>query len=237
MNKEDVISDIQNCYEKHGEFNGAVLNSDSEFCSRTTLQNKFGSVSNACDEAGVPHNNKPQKKEKIDVECLRCGNLRKVYPYRAEKEFPNGTSQNCKQCMDKKQTVSCSWCGNELIRHNYQIERSENFFCDHSCFGNWRSENIVGENHPRYDGGPVLEMGHNWSSIREDVIQRDGEKCVNCDMSRENHIGKFNRDINVHHIMPRKEFIISEEKSIDDANEMDNLKTLCITCHRKEEAK
>lgn len=235
ISKGSVLKDIQECYDKHGYVNRSTLNEDEEFCSGKTVYNKFGSFKKACEEVGVPHNDNPQKKERVDIECLSCGRVREVYPYRAEKEFPNGTSETCKKCMNKKVKVSCSWCGDELTRHNYRVEQSEKSFCDHNCFGKWRSENIVGESHPRYDGGPVLEMGHNWSSIREKVIQRDDESCTNCGMDREKHAERFNRDINVHHIMPRKEFIRAEEKSIDGANEMDNLKTMCIPCHRKEE--
>jgi 5-methylcytosine-specific restriction endonuclease McrA len=236
MNKEDVISDIQDCYEKHGEFNGAILNSDDEFCCRTTLQNKFGSVSQASSEAGVPHNNKPQQKEKIDIECLRCGNIRKVYPYRAKKEFPDETSQNCKQCMDKKEKVSCSWCGDRLIRHKYRVESAENFFCDDECFGNWRSKNISGESHPNYDGGYTDPYGENWSSIREKVINRDGKECQECKISRERHLSEKNIDLDVHHIKPRQEFI-DDNMSIEEANDMNNLETLCRSCHMKKEWK
>jgi 5-methylcytosine-specific restriction endonuclease McrA len=237
LSKQDVLSDIRACFEKYGQVNRTILNDDDEFCSGKTVYNKFGSFSDACRQADVPHDDKPQSKNKINIKCLSCGKTRKVYPYRAENEFPNETSQTCKKCMDKKINTSCSWCGDEITKHRYLVERAENNFCSYDCFGSWRSENIKGENHPRYEGGPILEMGHNWSNIREMVIDRDDDECVSCGMSRDEHIEKFNRDINVHHIMPRKKFIECNEKNIDDANEMDNLKTLCIPCHQKEEAK
>ena len=42
-------------------------------------------------------------------------------------------------------------------------------------------------------------------------------------------------DRHVHHIVPRREFVADTSQSIDDANEMDNLETLCANCHRKNE--
>jgi len=201
-----------------------------------TVYNKFGEFSNACEKAGVPHDKKPQKKEKEEITCLQCGRVREVYPYRAE-NFENNTSETCKHCMDKKKTVSCAWCGERIVRHNYLVAQHENNFCSKECSGEWRSENIVGENHPRYKGGTVLKMCRNWSPIREDVIERDSKQCVDCGMTRDEHIDTFNMDLHVHHIVPRREFVADTNQSIDDANEMDNLETLCATCHRKNEVK
>jgi len=235
--KEELISEIQSCFDKHGFVNRRVYNEDDEFSSGKTVYNHFGSFKNGCEEAGVPHEDKPQQKDKVKVECLQCGRERRVYPHRAEKEFPDGTSETCGECMDKKQKVSCSWCGEKIIRHNYMVQQAENNFCDQECLGKWRSENIIGEKHPRYKGGTIHEMGKFWSSIREKVIQRDDEKCIECGMNRSEHVEKFNRDINVHHIVPRREFMKSDNKTVNDSNEMDNLETLCITCHMQKEAK
>jgi len=232
--KETVISELKDCFQKHGKINRKIFNEDKEFSSGKTVYNKFGSFSNACQEANIPHNDKPQKKEKVEILCKQCGKTREVYPYRAEKEFPDGTSETCKKCMDKKQKVSCSWCGEELVRHNYRVSQSENFFCDHTCFGKWRSKNIVGEKHPNYKEGYTFEYGDKWSQIREDVIERDDEKCKNCGVSRERYLSENNIDLDVHHKTPRKAFI-EENKGIEKANEMNNLETLCRSCHMSKE--
>lgn len=83
--EEDVLDDIKSCFDKHGEVNRRIFNEDSDFCSGKTVYNKFGSFSEACRKAGVPHNNKPQKKNKVKVQCSNCGKDKKVYPYRVEK--------------------------------------------------------------------------------------------------------------------------------------------------------
>ena len=62
---------------------------------------------------------------------------------------------------------------------------------------------------------------------REAVIQRDGERCVQCGMTREAHRAKYNMDINVDHINGKGYNVPKEERD----NRMENLQTLCSPCH------
>lgn len=233
VTKQEILEQIRDCFHKHNKVNRRIFNEDDEFCSGKTVYNKFGSFSNACEEAGVQHNDKPQKKDKVKIRCKQCGKVRKVYPYRAEKQFPNGTSETCKFCMDKKVIASCSWCGSDIEKHKYVIDSTENSFCDHKCFGKWRSKNIVGEDHPRYNGGRK-DFGENWSKIREIVIQRDNEECQSCGVSRKNYLSNKNTDLDVHHKKPRREFIESG-KDVEQSDEISNLITFCRSCHMKTE--
>lgn len=68
---------------------------------------------------------------------------------------------------------------------------------------------------------------------REAVIIRDGEKCVLCEMSREEHREKFNRDITVDHIDGQGRSKPQSEKN----NSMSNLRTLCLACHASKDNK
>jgi 5-methylcytosine-specific restriction endonuclease McrA len=54
-------------------------------------------------------------------------------------------------------------------------------------------------------------------------------------MTRDEHIKSFKMDLHVHHIVPQREFVEDTGQSIDDANEMDNLETLCATFHQENE--
>ena len=60
---------------------------------------------------------------------------------------------------------------------------------------------------------------------REKAIQRDGEQCVKCGMTREEHRDKYDRDIAVDHIDDKG------RNSSEKNHAMDNLQTLCIGCH------
>jgi len=84
-------------------------------------------------------------------------------------------------------------------------------------FGEWQ----MGEDNPNW----VEERkqnnqyyGPNWPEIRERVLKRDGFECQRCSESETLH---------VHHITPFKKF---DDRNI--ANKLENLITLCPSCHR-----
>lgn len=60
--------------------------------------------------------------------------------------------------------------------------------------------------------------------LREAVLERDRHSCVRCGMTDEQHKAKWNRPITVDHI--------NKDRS---KNVMDNLQTLCLTCHGRKD--
>lgn len=73
----------------------------------------------------------------------------------------------------------------------------------------------------------LLRFGGN----REIAIQRDGERCVSCSMTREEHLSKYGCDITVDHIDGKGAYTARDEKN----NSLDNLQTLCMSCHGKKD--
>lgn len=76
-------------------------------------------------------------------------------------------------------------------------------------------------------------IGHNkyyFGGVRDQVLERDGSQCVKCGMSRSDHYLKYSCDLNVHHIDGKGWGVKKEERN----NQLDNLITLCHSCHRKE---
>ena len=69
------------------------------------------------------------------------------------------------------------------------------------------------------------DYGPGWNRLREAVRQRDAYRCQMCGVPESG-----NRQHEVHHKIPFRQFISSAE-----ANRMDNLVTLCPSCHRKAE--
>jgi len=57
---------------------------------------------------------------------------------------------------------------------------------------------------------------------REEVIKRDNFQCTNCNINREKHYKKYNRDLNIHH----------KDKNRKN-NHIENLITVCASCHLK----
>ena len=76
-----------------------------------------------------------------------------------------------------------------------------------------------------YDRGILLkpnDYGANWPQQRKLALERDGHRCRTCGAEGLLH---------VHHIRPFREYT-----SYREANQLDNLATLCPSCHRRAEA-
>jgi len=74
------------------------------------------------------------------------------------------------------------------------------------------------------------EYGPNWSKQRDLARARDGYRCQVCGIAEQGH------SLDVHHKIPFRAF--RDEKGKIDyirANQLDNLITLCPTCHRRAE--
>lgn len=73
-----------------------------------------------------------------------------------------------------------------------------------------------------------------WSRVmfdgkKQDVLERDNFECQECGISQEQHIILFNRHLSIHHIDEKGANVDSESKN----NDIDNLITLCMRCHKK----
>lgn len=73
------------------------------------------------------------------------------------------------------------------------------------------------------------EYGANWTRQRRKCLKRDNRECRVCGVD-EAEIGK---ELAVHHITPRTEF----DGTPFSMNNLDNLVTLCPSCHGKLEGK
>lgn len=95
----------------------------------------------------------------VEMECERCNNT-----YRVPRSDSNRSRFCSKDCLyEHRSTVSgkehelynqivvaCANCGQKQERYPYEVEKSDNIFCDMECKGEWRSNNLVGEKHPSW---------------------------------------------------------------------------------------
>jgi 5-methylcytosine-specific restriction endonuclease McrA len=88
------------------------------------------------------------------------------------------------------------------------------------------SESTTGEQNPNWRGGYSRRYGSGWSLAREKVRDRD-TVCQHC-----GHDGS-SRQLQVHHIIPVREFRSSEKYELADAHQLENLVLLCNQCHPK----
>lgn len=51
----------------------------------------------------------------------------------------------------KSKVIRCSYCMKNLERHNWQIKKFKNHFCNLNCKAKWQEKNLCGENNPFYN--------------------------------------------------------------------------------------
>lgn len=110
-----------------------------------------------------------------------------------------GYSDNKKKCPD---------CGTEINYNN-------NYCILHATKGNKNGRWIDGRSYEEY---PV-EFS---IKLREQIRQRDHNKCRNCGMAKEEHFKKYGRNLEVHHKDKNKKH-----------NKVNNLILLCKPCHER----
>lgn len=122
----------------------------------------------------------------------------------------------------KRITVSCHTCGTDIEKQPSAVTNRN--FCSRQCFGLWRSSpEWCGENNPTWLGGHPEYRGANWKTQCRAARKRDGNTCQSC--------GKASDNLPVHHKTPFRLF-----DTYLEANHLDNLVTLCPSCHCKAEA-
>ncbi|CAN5509807.1 hypothetical protein BH10ACI2_BH10ACI2_04440 [soil metagenome] len=122
-------------------------------------------------------------------------------------------------------TVSCAWCGKDLLRQKTDAAQIKNFFCDTKHNGLWKSENLVGEKVYNFKGGYEPYYGKNWRSQRRQAWERDNYTCQRCFITKE----EKGKNPDVHHIRPFRTFGLKNYKK---ANLLTNLICLCNRCHK-----
>lgn len=117
----------------------------------------------------------------------------------------------------------CLKCGGLISNPPSRIKhkRGAGKYCSPEC----RNSHWVNVNHPKYKGSPhTHKYGKNWASIRRAILKRDSNTCQMCGVSMPR--------LHIHHKRPFRLF-----DSPAQANQHDNLITLCAACHRVAESK
>ena len=121
-----------------------------------------------------------------------------------------------------KEECECDFCGCSFER-NPSIVNEGLTFCSNECKYDYRSENWTGEDHHSWKPGRS-DYGTEWRKTRQDVLKRDGYVCQACGADENG----LEHSLEVHHIKPLRTF-----DAVDGANKLNNLITLCKSCHRK----
>lgn len=164
----------------------------------------------------------------VEKKCRECGEVFEAYEYRGrkvcsktcrnkmfEQTFEGEQNHNWKEPV----VLSCEWCDNEFEVPEKRKDSAR--FCSYDCANRWKSEAWTGESHHNWNGGSLNYYGANWLKMRRRVVERD-QMCRICRLQ--------DGRLEVHHIVPIKEF-----ENPEDANREDNLILLCSKCHHNVE--
>jgi len=179
-----------------------------------------------------------QKNE--DVECGGCGEL--FSRVAGRKSLSKFCSIGCRKIDSTSTCISCKTVFSGIkFPKNRDYIRSKRRVCSTKCLSDFykndedRKKKIsiafTGDKHPMWRGGSSKEKqsrGHMWAAIRESLFSEKGESCEACGISRGESKTKYGCDLHVDHIVPWHEC-----KTELIANEMSNLRPLCVSCHGK----
>lgn len=172
--------------------------------------------------------------------CNNCGKSFKRKPSHSKNIF-NFCSQSCYSSHRSKTYIGakhprwtntivyCAVCAKSKRVKPSKKSSRKNFVCSKKCLSEWRRILFSGNKSHFWKGGYKSYYGPNWKKQKELARKRDKDTCQSC--------GKIycqGRKFDVHHIKPFRDFGL---KRFYDANSLDNLTTLCASCHRKTESK
>lgn len=221
-----------------------IINKDRIISSVAKQFNKdITTIRYWCNKFNINYKKEP-KSELIDFICPVCG---KRF---SKRKYNDSQSTYCSQkCAYKgrtlgytkrniesgynteptKITLNCNNCKNDFIVEKIEKGRK---YCSRECFLESHKKQMLGENNPSWIDGRSYEKecyrGANWDEQRFKCYKRDNYVCQACEIkciSRRNLNDKNgSKIIQCHHI-----------ESFDNGknNNLNNLITLCASCHKK----
>lgn len=183
---------------------------------------KGGKRTTTCEICGSEFDYYPSAKVgRYCSECVASENWQTV-PVKRGAENPRWTGG--------KNTYECHVCQDSVDRYPSEVTGSV-VICSEECRQVWLSESFSGDGHPNWRGGGNEPYGKGWSEIRKKALKRDGYSCMICSQGP----AELGRNPDVHHIIPVRKFVESDQHTREDAHELENVVTLCASCHRSAE--
>ena len=169
------------------------------------------------------------------VACSTCGTALKRQASRVAKLAHSFCSTPCMATHRRQHTLrgeahpqhtlyvelQCDSCGEALKKIPSKVRRRN--FCGVNCRLTWQrtSGYSTGPNSGVWRGGHENYRGPNWDEQRRLALERDHATCQGCGLTKR---------LQVHHIQP---WVTFEHYAL--ANQIENLLTLCVRCHKREE--
>jgi len=126
------------------------------------------------------------------------------------------TRKNAKRPIE----LFCVICG---VRFTSNARQCTRMTCSDLCYRALQGQ-VCGDLHPRWRGGHSEYYGPSWRPAQRAVRLRD-VVCQDCGITPE----QLGKKLDVHHKIPFIEFGVERH---EEANALDNLVALCISCHQ-----
>ena len=155
--------------------------------------------------------------------CQRCQKQfdpKDQNPRHLKRNPPRYCSRACGQPNRKAAVIlTCRQCGRDFERKRYMADWSQERgpFCGFDCYGRWQTAHTTGRKNPNFVATSNRQGAGQIERNRLLALERDGYACRQCGSTHRLH---------VHHETPW-------EPGQTDPHALDNLVTLCASCHRK----
>lgn len=209
--KRQTFADCEQCGLRFGPLDKLSKRFCSRLCSYASRVGKPGST------LGKHYSHLQRAKIRICAVCKK--------EFRAIKEFKDRISKFCsKFCWSRRNppiTKNCLYCRKFFISYDYQ----KKVYCNNECRNKGYVYEFKGSKSHLWKGGKtklsiLRRKNANYRNWRNAVMKRDNYKCVFC--------SKKGGDLESDHIKPVSEFP-------DLIYNVDNGRTLCLTCHKETE--
>jgi len=252
--KEELVSELQRAEEEIIPLTSDAFEEHPSYPAKSTVSKYFGSWSNACEVAGVESGMVTTKSIITDIKKLyESGEIENSEDFSKHPDTPAINTvyryfDTWRDAVDEAGVSAYTHYTDEDI-----IEAIENFEDEYGYvsaykfsadkkypsaktaiykFGSWNNAVEKSDAEPNeigvagseeYTGDTAEMFGESWNSSREKALRRDGYECTECG-NTENLV--------VHHDKMRKCYRNSETFDVDDSNKLENLLTLCESCHK-----
>jgi len=146
--------------------------------------------------------------------CNSCHNEFKIRPSRCNQKY---CSQRCfAESRKKGKNIICHTCGKKIYKRNSDLKKSKSgfYFCSKTCLITWSNTQRKGEKHPNFISGQA--------SYNKRAKEEYGEKCANGEKCPLSHL-----------ILPSYMYEVDHIDGNHKNNHIENLKVLCVWCHRQ----
>ncbi len=213
VSQVDLLDELRRLAQQLGHPSTSTEMRTQGAYSCKTYQNKFGSWNDALRQAGFkPHREAGVTKQDLLSEIHRLAEDLNRVPTVTEIKSIGMYSHRCYYDLFEGWEAAVRTAGYEPVGR------------------------VSGEDHPHWkEETESLPWAPNWSQQRQRALKRDGFQCrtLGCGVTREIHRERYEKDIHVHHIIPRRQFVDSEGNyDAEQANTLDNLVTFCLEHHQ-----